>query len=206
MKLTKEEARELARDGRVAGYEFVDSELYDTSRWSTHHTLIIKRLSDDTYWRDSYTQGATESQFEAPFEYSDPDFHQVMKVTESTEVWKPIDEVEINTEGLCVMITADWNDGDYITSNTMINSENVDFVINTMEKLIDLLKDEREINHQNFPIWSQDQVAELYPELTQQELDTIEAMLPSAQDAQYIHSIGSIKIVRIEETPFKSFK
>lgn len=49
--------------------EIVVNEIMDTSRWSTHYTLIFKK--DGKYYQTSYSVGATESQDERPWEYED---------------------------------------------------------------------------------------------------------------------------------------
>lgn len=55
--------------GDVEGVEIVVNEIFDTSRWSTHHSLIFKK--DGRYYRTSYSRGATEQQDEGPWEYED---------------------------------------------------------------------------------------------------------------------------------------
>ena len=55
--------------GDAEGTEIIVDERFDTSRWSTHHSLIFKK--DDKYYRTSYSRGATEQQDEGPWEYED---------------------------------------------------------------------------------------------------------------------------------------
>lgn len=49
--------------------EIIENEIIDTSRWSTHYRLIFKK--DYKYYQTFYSQGATESQDERPWEYED---------------------------------------------------------------------------------------------------------------------------------------
>jgi len=90
LKVTPAEARELAWDSN--DWEEVEDEVVDTSRrWSEDHLLIIKRLSDDTFWETSYSCGKTEVQDEAPFEYDDEvTFTQVEKVEVKVLQWRPV--------------------------------------------------------------------------------------------------------------------
>ena len=60
---------ELVLWGDAEGTEIVVNEIFDTSRWSTHHSLIFKK--DGKYYRTSYSRGATEQQDESPWEYED---------------------------------------------------------------------------------------------------------------------------------------
>ena len=62
----KEFLREEVLWGSV---EVVLDEMVDHSRWSVHHRLIFK--FEDKYWETSYSVGATESQYESPWEYDD---------------------------------------------------------------------------------------------------------------------------------------
>jgi hypothetical protein len=53
------------------GFEIIENEIYDTSRWSTWHNLIFKH--EDKFYETQYSQGATESQDEIPWEYDGPE-------------------------------------------------------------------------------------------------------------------------------------
>lgn len=66
-----EDLRDLLWDdvGDDFHLEIVENELTDTSRWSTHHRLVFKDHSDQKFYLTYYSQGATESQDESPFEY-----------------------------------------------------------------------------------------------------------------------------------------
>lgn len=48
-------------------YSAVKDDIVDTSRWSIHHEIIFAH--DGKYYRTYYSEGATEMQFEIPWEY-----------------------------------------------------------------------------------------------------------------------------------------
>ena len=78
LKMTPEEGREIVH-GDNDKFETVLDEVYDTSRrWSEDWEIVVKRLSDNTYWRSYYSVGKTEMQCEAPYENdSEAVFYQV---------------------------------------------------------------------------------------------------------------------------------
>ena len=80
LQLTKEAARD-AMSGDLEGFEVIKDKICDTTRWSVHYELIIKRVSDGKFFRDYYSAGATEQQEESPWEYDEPDFTEVFPVT-----------------------------------------------------------------------------------------------------------------------------
>lgn len=49
------------------GVEIVKNEMYDTSRWSIHYELVFGY--EGKFYSTSYSRGATECQYEEPFEY-----------------------------------------------------------------------------------------------------------------------------------------
>lgn len=65
-------------DGDTDEFETVSDEIIDHTRWSVVHEIIVKRKSDGLFFVSSYSVGATESQDEAPYEYSDAVFKQVV--------------------------------------------------------------------------------------------------------------------------------
>lgn len=69
MKFPKETLREMLWD-EVDGFEIIETEIVDTTRWSIIHSLVFKH--DGKFYATSYSVGATENQDESPFEY-DPD-------------------------------------------------------------------------------------------------------------------------------------
>lgn len=80
LQLTKTEARN-AISGDLDGFEVIKDEICDKSRWSINYELIIKRVSDNKFFRDYYSSGATESQDESPWEYDEPSFTEVFPIT-----------------------------------------------------------------------------------------------------------------------------
>lgn len=94
---TKEVARELEW-GSAPDYEVVENVLYDNSRWALHYRLTIKRKSDGKFFQATYRRGATESQDERPFEYTDPIFTEVYPVQKTITVYaQASDELSGNT-------------------------------------------------------------------------------------------------------------
>ncbi len=74
--LTRGQACDLM-DGDDPAYKVVSDKIIDHGRWAVVHWLIIQRVSDGRFFSDSYGVGATESQEEGPWEYSEPDFREV---------------------------------------------------------------------------------------------------------------------------------
>lgn len=75
MKLTAEQARELAYEGynpdqEDLGLDVVCNRQVETQRWVSVHELVVQD-ADGRFWRAFYNQGLTESQDEGPFEYDD---------------------------------------------------------------------------------------------------------------------------------------
>ena len=67
--LSWDDYKALENDGQLgkAIAVIIEDELTDTSRWSTHHSCVFKL--NNKFYRTHYSQGATESQDESPFEY-----------------------------------------------------------------------------------------------------------------------------------------
>lgn len=87
IELTPEEARNAVY-GDLEGYEVVEDKVIDTTRWSIINYCVLKRKSDGKFFADSYSVGATESQYERAFEYSKPDFREVFAVTKTITVYE----------------------------------------------------------------------------------------------------------------------
>ena len=87
--ITKEEAREVIWEDHD-DFDLVRDDLVDTSRWSEIHDVVIKRLSDGKFFMDSYSVGATEVQDERPWEYSDPNFVEVVPVEKTVIVYEEV--------------------------------------------------------------------------------------------------------------------
>lgn len=78
LEIERESASELAQgdyDDRV--YEIIINKIVSKSRWSYRSELIIKTLKDGRFWKSHYSQGATESQDESPYEWGMPIFEEV---------------------------------------------------------------------------------------------------------------------------------
>ena len=62
--------------------------MVDTTRWSIIYEIVVKRLSDGKFFQDAYKVGATESQDEGPYEYSNPNFTQVFPIEKTFIVYE----------------------------------------------------------------------------------------------------------------------
>ena len=62
-----EETMRLILDNNHRDTEVVSNELYDSSRWSLHYNLIFSH--EGKFYQTQYSRGATECQYERPFEY-----------------------------------------------------------------------------------------------------------------------------------------
>lgn len=62
-------------------FEVVSDIITKHTRWSVEHEVIVRRKVDGLFFRSYYSEGATESQDESPYEYCDyAEFSQVMSV------------------------------------------------------------------------------------------------------------------------------
>ena len=62
-----DELRDLIWDDAPEAYERISDTITGTSRWAVQHEVIFKH--GGKYWRTYYRRGATELQYERPFEY-----------------------------------------------------------------------------------------------------------------------------------------
>ena len=85
--LTKEEARNLV-SGYLDGYVVIQDKITSQSRWSLMHRIVVQRLSDGKYFADSYSVGATETQMEDAFDYSEPSFIEVEPIEKKVIVYE----------------------------------------------------------------------------------------------------------------------
>jgi hypothetical protein len=73
--IPKQTAIDIA-EGELEGadysnYEIIDHrELVGTSRWSIHYRITLKDIASGKFYGARYSQAATESQDESPFEYA----------------------------------------------------------------------------------------------------------------------------------------
>jgi hypothetical protein len=78
LQIEKEDAQDLVwGDYDETIYEVISNKIVSKSRWSYRSELIIKTLADGKFWKSFYSQGATESQDESPYEYGDVKFLEV---------------------------------------------------------------------------------------------------------------------------------
>ena len=68
--------------------ELVSDTLVDTTRWSLIHEVIFKK--DDKFFKTSYSIGATESQYESPWEYGDGEVVEVTPVEVTTTEYREV--------------------------------------------------------------------------------------------------------------------
>lgn len=69
MKFPREDLVDMACGDAPEGYEIMEDNIEDTTRWSEIHSLVFKH--NRKYYATSYSQGLTEMQDEQPFEYED---------------------------------------------------------------------------------------------------------------------------------------
>lgn len=73
MKLTKEEGRQVVYDDH-SDWECVSGpNEYGSSRWSIHVKGVFKHIPSGKHFELHWSKGATETQDERAFEYSDPE-------------------------------------------------------------------------------------------------------------------------------------
>lgn len=82
--LSKEDAEEILWEDADDFVTVRDTQT-SSSRWSANHELIVKRLSDEKFFRALYSCGLTECQDERPWEYE-----ETVKFTEVVPVEKTI--------------------------------------------------------------------------------------------------------------------
>lgn len=88
MKVKKEVAQGLTYSKEVDGFTVIDREIKDHRRWSVDYLMTVEK--DGKYYQHGYSQGATESQDETPFEYEDDEieFWEVKKVEKTVTVFE----------------------------------------------------------------------------------------------------------------------
>jgi len=70
MSSTKTFSKDYLMDELHLPYNNILDKIIDHTRWSVIHEIVFKNNDNKTY-RTTYSEGATESQFEAPWEYED---------------------------------------------------------------------------------------------------------------------------------------
>ncbi|MBU8921732.1 MAG: hypothetical protein KOO63_07930 [Bacteroidales bacterium] len=90
MKTTEEEAQAMLY-GDNDDFEIILDELEELDRWSATSRLIVRQMSTDKFFETYYSQGATEQQDQAPFEYAGTvTWNEVAPVEEMCLVYRPI--------------------------------------------------------------------------------------------------------------------
>lgn len=87
LNLSREEGRNIIY-GDSEDYKVIQDDIIDHTRWSVIHNIVIQRLSDGKYFKDSYSDGATEMQDETPYDYDDPHFEEVFPVEQVTIIYQ----------------------------------------------------------------------------------------------------------------------
>ena len=67
MKFKNEVLYNLACGDKVEGFERLENELVDHSRWSVIYSMVF--TTEGKFFRSNYSRGATEYQEESPYEY-----------------------------------------------------------------------------------------------------------------------------------------
>ena len=88
LNLTKQEALDLVWEGSNEVFEVISDTIISHSRWGVNHKIIIKRISDNKFFSDIYSKGATEDKDEAPFEHREPNFREVFPVEKMITVYE----------------------------------------------------------------------------------------------------------------------
>jgi hypothetical protein len=81
LNLTSEQGRDII-DGHY-NFAIIEDKIVGKRRWSTEYEIVVQRKSDGKYFKDGYRRGATESQDERPYEWSEPNFTEVFPVTKT---------------------------------------------------------------------------------------------------------------------------
>lgn len=85
--------REFLTDELYLPYNAIEDTIVENSRWSIHHKIIFEH--DGKFYQTYYSVGATEMQYERPWEYEDKvKCTEVEKRKVMREEWVPVDSVE----------------------------------------------------------------------------------------------------------------
>lgn len=88
LKFSRDRGREIIFDDDDK-FTVIKRDIVDTSRWSIITDVIVKRLSDGKLFKSCYSQGATESQDERPYEYDEfAEFTEVFAVEKTITVYE----------------------------------------------------------------------------------------------------------------------
>ena len=87
LNLTSKQGRDIV-DGEDSNFVTIEDRIVGTRRWSVVYEIVVQRKTDGKYFRDGYRRGATESQDESPYEYSEPNFTEVFPVTKTYIIYE----------------------------------------------------------------------------------------------------------------------
>lgn len=87
LKLTSKQGRDIV-NGEDSNFVIIEDRIVGTRRWSVVYEIVVQRKTDGKYFKDGYRRGATESQDESPYEYSEPNFTEVFPVTKTYVVYE----------------------------------------------------------------------------------------------------------------------
>lgn len=81
-----------ASRGKLAGFDLVETNVLDQTRWGYIQQVIISKLDehgeDESYWAFQYEEGSGDSDID--FDPSIPE--QVTQVEETVTVWKKVEK------------------------------------------------------------------------------------------------------------------
>jgi hypothetical protein len=87
LQLTSKEGRMIVY-GDSEDFNIVEEKITSVSRWSIHYRIVIARKTDGKFFVGTYSKGATESQEEHPFDYSEPNFVEAVAVSKNITVYE----------------------------------------------------------------------------------------------------------------------
>ena len=76
------------------GIEAVQHELDGQTRWGIIHMVVVRRISDDTFWKGFFEEGATEVQEDSGGYEDDIEFVQVWPIQETVIVYKEAKDIK----------------------------------------------------------------------------------------------------------------
>jgi hypothetical protein len=82
LNLTSQQGRDIVY-GDDSNFITIEDKIVRTKRWSIVYEIVVQRKTDGKYFKDVYQRGATESQDEQPYEWSEPNFTEVLPVTKT---------------------------------------------------------------------------------------------------------------------------
>jgi len=82
LNLTAEQGRDIIYEND-SNFETIQNKIVGTRRWAIEYEIVVQRNSDGKFFKDAYRRGATESQDERPYEWSEPNFTEVFPVAKT---------------------------------------------------------------------------------------------------------------------------